>query len=207
MTVGLEGSSTPATALRCPKCAMPFEPGVSQGVTSLQCQACRSVLTVALLPAFVSPPEAISTSSGTLASEGEAACFFHPEKRADQTCERCGRFICTLCDMPFGGRHLCPKCLDSSKMAELIPVRFVGGYAAMLCGIIPIIFFPCGCIYAVPLTGPFSIALAMMTWKKPGSLVHGPRHGMAVVGMIGGLLQLLGTIGGIVGIVYAVKHG
>ncbi len=161
----------------------------------VQCGACRSTLSVALFPAFSDPPEAVSTASGEKATEGEAACFFHPEKRAECTCERCGRFICTLCDMPFGGRHLCPKCLDSSKMAELVPNRFVGAYMSMLLGIVPLFLFPLLCFY--PISGCAAIIYAFWSWKKPGSLVHGPRHGMAIAGILGGFLQILifgGTI-------------
>ena len=26
-------------------------------------------------------------------------------------CGRCGRFLCALCDLDIGGRHLCPACV------------------------------------------------------------------------------------------------
>ena len=46
-------------------------------------------------------------------------------------CDRCGRFLCRLCDLDFGdGRHLCPECLRAGRapggMLELVnerPVR------------------------------------------------------------------------------------
>src|SRR5215207_8892602 len=121
MTAGLEGSRSPVAALRCPNCSLPFEPESAAPLAEFECSACRSSLSVSVFPSFHSPPEEISTSSGAKAAEGEAVCFFHPEKRAECTCERCGRFICALCDFPLAGKHLCPKCLDSSKLPELIP--------------------------------------------------------------------------------------
>jgi len=207
MTDGFEGSSLSARALRCPKCALPFEPGAAVSLMDVACSACRSRLSVALFPAFESPPEAISTASGEKAGEGEAACFFHSEKRADCTCDRCGRFICALCDLPFAGRHFCPKCLDTSKLEELVSTRFVGGYVSMLCGVVPLVFFPLGCIYIIPITGPAAVGFALWSWKKPGSLVHGPRHGMALAGLIGGTIQLLAMAAGIAAVGYKLFHG
>jgi hypothetical protein len=140
--------------------------------------------------------------------EGEAACFFHGEKRAERSCERCGRFICALCDMPLGDKHVCPKCLDSSKMPELIPSKFVGGYFSMLCGLVPVIFFPIflGCFYLLPVTGGAAIGFGLWSWRKPGSVVQGPRHGMALTGIIGGVIQFLILAGMLGFIVFAVKH-
>src|SRR3954447_23540425 len=102
MTAELEGSSSPTAALRCPKCATPFEPEPALAGGAMECSRCLSNLAFALFPAFYAPPAAVSTASGERAGEGEAVCFFHPEKRAECACDRCGRFICALCDLPFG---------------------------------------------------------------------------------------------------------
>ena len=201
---GLEGLSSPATALRCPKCSTPFEPDLALPVGRMECSHCLSSISFVLFPAFHNPPEAISMASGVRAAEGEAVCFFHPEKRAECTCDRCGRFVCELCDLPFGNRHLCPKCMDTSKLPELVTSRFVGAYAAMLIGILPL-FFPC--FYFFPFTGTAAMILGGWSWKKPGSLVYGPRHAMAVVGVLTGFLQLLALVGIIMGFIYVIKHG
>jgi hypothetical protein len=209
MMAGLEGTSLPAAALRCPNCSLPFEPAAVGTLAEVQCAACQSTLSVCTFRGLQAPPKAVSTASGEQAAEGEAVCFFHPEKRAECSCERCGRFICALCDMPLAGRHLCPKCLDSSKLPELVPSKFVGGYFSMLCGIVPIVFFPIfmGCFYVLPITGGAAIGFGLWSWRKPGSVVQGPRHGMAVLGIIGGILQI-GFLIGMVGLMYyAIKHG
>ena len=39
--------------------------------------------------------------------EGEAACFYHAEKRATVACSACGRFLCALCDLDFSDHHFC----------------------------------------------------------------------------------------------------
>jgi hypothetical protein len=169
------------------------------------CPVCRSGLVIRLMPAFAQPPETISTASGERALEGEAVCFFHPEKRATVACERCGRFLCALCDVPFGGKHLCPSCLDVTKLPELVNRRVVWGHLAATLGILPLVLF---CFYPLYfVTGPAAIFIALWKWKAPGSLVRGPRHGLAILGIIGGCLQLAVVTGIIFAIYSSIRRG
>jgi hypothetical protein len=189
------GTST--TTLTCPKCAFLLHPEAlaPRGRTGLvDCPACRSVLHVALFPAFSAPPERVSTSSGERAVEGESVCFFHPEKRADITCDRCGRFLCALCDVPFAGRHICPACLDASKMPELNNQRVDWDKLAATVGWLPILLSPmCFPFFFLAFaTGPGAIALALLKWRGEGSLVHGRRRWLSIFGIVGGLLQIGG---------------
>src|SRR5262249_43696258 len=141
---------------------------------------------------------AVSTASGERATEGEAVCFFHPEKRAATSCERCGRFLCALCDVPFGGKHLCPTCLDASKLPDLVNRRIVWSQMSLIVGFLPFLLG----IFCSPFSfgifligGPAAIILALWKWRQPGSVVHGQRHWMAILAIIGGLLQLAACVG------------
>jgi hypothetical protein len=192
------------TALRCPKCALGLDPAVAGTGAELTCPACRTHFIAQLFPAFVSPVQMVSTASGERAVEGEAVCFFHPEKGASVACERCGRFLCALCDVPLGGKHLCPSCLDTTKMPELVNRRLIWSQLSMLVGILPIVF---ACLYPFyVITGPAAIFLGIWKWKAPGSLVRGPRRGLAVVGIIGGTVQILIIAGAVFGLYYAIKN-
>lgn len=194
------GAPPAGQVIRCPKCSLSLETAVFAPGTWVDCPACRSQLTATFFPAMTNPPEAVTTASGERAIEGEAVCFFHPEKRAAVSCQKCGRFLCTLCDVPFGGKHLCPSCLDSAKLPELLSKRLVWGQLALILGWLPL---PAG-IFCFPLwfiilgacfiTGPAAIFVGLWGWKKPPSLVHGHRHAMAVLGMLGGLLQIAGLV-------------
>ena len=53
--------------------------------------------------------------------EGEASCFQHAEKRAKTACERCGRFLCELCDVVLRGHHYCAGCLEQATSSGDIP--------------------------------------------------------------------------------------
>ena len=194
------GAPPAGQVMRCPKCSLSLETAVFAPGVWVDCPACRSQLSATFFPALTNPPEVVTTASGERAIEGEAVCFFHPEKRAAVSCQKCGRFLCALCDVPFGGKHLCPTCLDSTKLPELLNRRVVWGNLAMLTGMLPI----AGMILCAPLwiiflggaffTGPAAIFIAIWGWKKPPSLVHGHRHGMAIMGLVGGLLQIAGLV-------------
>jgi hypothetical protein len=198
-----------AATLACPKCAFVLHPDSAAGGGPVDCPACRSVLHIALFPAFTDPPEQVSTSSGEQALTGESACFFHPEKRADTTCDSCGRFLCTLCDVPFAGRHLCPACLDATKLPELQTTRVDWDKLTAMIGWLPIVLAPvCFPFFFIVLgTGPGAIVLGLWTWRREGSLVHGRRHWLSVLGMAGGLLQIAGVAFIIWGIIYSTKRG
>ena len=141
--------------------------------------------------------------SGERAMEGEAVCFFHPGKRAELSCSRCGRFVCSLCEMPIGSERVCPTCLasglDDGKMEELITRRVVWGQLALILGLLPLLTmrWPFWVI-----TGPAAIGVAIYGWNQPGSLVRGRRRIAGILGLLLGVVQL-----GVVGfIVYAIRE-
>jgi hypothetical protein len=45
----------------------------------------------------------------------QSTCFFHPDKAFQACCQRCGRFLCALCDLQLGAQHVCPTCFDRGR--------------------------------------------------------------------------------------------
>jgi hypothetical protein len=160
--------------------------------TPTTCPGCRSELHGAIFPAFWQTSRIQLRSER--AEEGEAACFFHPEKKAAVACERCGRFVCTLCAVDLHGRSLCASCLGqglgSGKIPDLVNSRFLWSQLALALGFLPLIV-SVGILPALPFTGAAAIFVAIYGWKKPGSLVQGPRRWAAVLGLICGIAQLV----------------
>src|SRR4051812_32058662 len=107
--------ATAPPAVRCPACYFMLPgPWVEGGETPCECVRCHQLLRIAVFPTtLLAPP--MPTQTGARAMEGDATCFFHPTKRAERPCDRCGRFLCTLCDLPVGTRHLCPSCLKAGS--------------------------------------------------------------------------------------------
>ena len=55
-----------------------------------------------------------NTNAATALSD-QATCFFHPDKVFQACCQRCGRFVCALCDLQLGAEHVCPACFERGR--------------------------------------------------------------------------------------------
>src|SRR6202041_77007 len=111
------GSSTgaatglPQTAggtVACPSCRGAVTPTeVPSGWQS--CPYCQKRLRIRIWPVARQKTNAAS------AMPEQATCFFHPEKAFEACCQRCGRFLCTLCDLQLGAEHVCPTCFERGR--------------------------------------------------------------------------------------------
>lgn len=79
--------------------------------------------------------------------EAAGACANHPRNAAVTSCERCGIFICALCELNVDGTKYCPACFDRLAQEGAIAsaqVRFrdYGGLAmvASVIGLFTVIF-------------------------------------------------------------------
>ena len=194
-------------ALACPQCGLALAPDALGSGRSAVCPRCQSELHGAIFPAFWKGGDDLA-GRAQQAGEGEAVCFFHPENRAALSCERCGRFICSVCEFTIGTRHICPSCLSSGlageKLPELIPWRFIWADAALFMGIMPL-FLGIFVWPFIAFSGAAAIFLALFGWKRPCSLPRGRRRWAAIVGIIGGLLQIGIWLGAIV-LLYSLRN-
>ena len=55
-------------------------------------------------------------TSAAAAMPDQATCFFHPDKAFQACCQRCGRFVCALCDLQLGAEHVCPTCFERGRV-------------------------------------------------------------------------------------------
>ena len=183
-------------AVACPACGFGLAPETIRRENEIACPHCHALVSGEFFPVFWWPPAA-GSGLADRADDGDAVCFFHPENRAALSCDRCGRFVCTVCDMPLGARHLCPTCLSSGlgaeKLPELIVRRFHWSNSALLAGLLPLVAFFIWPVFVV--TGPLAIFCALFGWKRPGSLPRGRRRWVAVIGLVLGVVQLAVWIG------------
>ena len=56
-------------------------------------------------------------ANAAAALSNQATCFFHPDKAFQACCQRCGRFVCALCDLQLGAEHVCPACFERGRGA------------------------------------------------------------------------------------------
>lgn len=122
----------------------------------------------------------------------EASCFYHPEQRAAESCGRCGRFLCALCDLEIGSEHLCPTCFEggrkSGKLSQVQNRRTLYDSLALSLAILPMIVWPLTII-----TAPLVLFISVYYWKKPLSIIPRTR-GRFVWAIIFALLQIAGWI-------------
>src|SRR5258705_2393641 len=123
-----------APTIACPKCHTPVpESSVNSGHLE-KCSSCSVPLQVEVFPALFQGIQTGKTGE-TIVVEGEASCFYHPQKRASIPCSSCGRFLCALCDVELNGQHICPVCLDvgqkKGKLTELENKRTLYDSAAL----------------------------------------------------------------------------
>ena len=175
----------------CSQCSAPLTQHALQTGGSLRCPACQAQLELEVFPALHRPQTRGGTAERILV-EGEAGCFYHPEKRAVIPCDACGRFLCTLCDLEFNNQHFCPNCLQArqnqEQMPELVNRRLLYDSSALLLTLLMTLFFCVWFLWIV--SAPVAIFLAVLSWKKPGSILHSNRW-RAVLAIVLALIQLV----------------
>ena len=177
------------SVLVCPNCRTPLPGEFFNSPGMSNCYSCNTPLQVHAFPALF---RKLTTgkSGENMMQEGAATCFFHAQKRAIVPCDACGRFLCALCDMEVGGRHLCPQCASSGakkgKVKDLQNRRDLYDNFALLLAIAPLPFS-----YLTIITAPVSLYYCAQYWNTEISVV--PRSKTRfVVAIILSSLQLVG---------------
>ena len=158
--------------IQCEKCqtAIPAEQWNSS--VAIPCPGCNTPLLAIVFPAVARTLEV--TAPQAKEGEGEAGCYYHDSTRAATTCQECGRFLCPLCGLDAGARHICPNCfnglLKPGNMPEFAQRRTLYDSIALTAAVLPNLFLIT--IYLTFLTAPAVVGFSIWSWKKPGSVIH-----------------------------------
>lgn len=126
-----------------------------------------------------------------------AACANHSGNAAVTSCQRCGLFICALCEMNTGNGTFCPSCFErvrtetlqsGARYRDYASMAISGAVIGLLCSFIPV--------------GPFVIY-----WGYKGiqqRRAEGVRPVGPIVAMVLGSLSTLGMIAAFVAIMAAI---
>jgi hypothetical protein len=182
--LALTGDWIRSGAIVCPYCSRPFHADAFQPPQ-------RKVRAVAVIEAF---------------PEGANACANHAGNAAVTSCQRCGLFICSLCDMNIGEGSYCPSCFDRVRAeGELGGVaKQYPDYASMarvsaLAGLLFSLF-----LLGIPLG-----ALTLYYARKGAQqrrFERDPTWGMTIAAIIG-LLEILGGVAIIAVFIWAIGKG
>ena len=155
-------------AVVCQRCYSALPAFDDDEVRCVQCGAHARLL---LFPALLTPPKRGRPGEALLV-DGQSSCFYHPEKAAVIPCETCGRFLCTLCDIELGDRHVCPGCLasdESDARTGLDAQRALPDAVALdlaLVSIIPLFW------WVAVFTAPMVLFLCVQYWNTETSVVE-----------------------------------
>ena len=153
----------------CGKCKAHISfPLASPSITSF-CSSCGTDVNAEVFPALLKG-QAPADKGETIVIDDESSCFFHPKKKAAIVCEGCGRFLCSLCDIEFKGRHLCSTCIESGakkgKDGEMRKDMTYYDEIALTLAIFPLILF-----YITVITAPIALYIAIRHWNTPLSAI------------------------------------
>lgn len=180
-----------SAAVLCPSCYTPLPPSHFNLGSFTPCPACQAKIQAAVFPAAFRPAAAGQSGERILIA-GESSCFYHEQKKAVVPCDVCGRFLCALCDMDLGGKHLCPQCLGSGRekgsLQQLETQRITYDKGALLLALIPMVLFVLWAFTLV--TAPIAVFLGIMAHFKPNSILGFSRW-KAIAAIVIGLFQIL----------------
>ena len=148
------------------------------------CASCGSLNRVRVFPAaFAQQAPAVPER----AAEGEAACFDHPGKKAVAACQQCGRFVCQLCAVEFAAETWCPSCVAAgagrARAATSESARTLYDSLALTLPLVTLLVWPFTIVAA-----PATLALTLLKWRQPLSLVRRSRWRF-IVGAAVGLVE------------------
>jgi AhpD family alkylhydroperoxidase len=155
------------------------------------CPTCRAPVSALVFPALL---RGTGGSAAELAVEGsEAACFYHARKKAVVPCDRCGRFLCALCQVELSGENWCPSCIvlhrKQGKLAGLDNRRMLYDNIALLLAVTPlvtVVFW-----FFTLITAPATLFVVIRYWRAPSSLVPRTKTRFVIAGVVA-VLQLAG---------------
>jgi len=154
--------------MNCTRCGAAFGEDVFMAGGTDRCPSCGAPVRMEVFPALWRPLAPLRDEG--LPGEGEASCFHHPRKKAVVVCQRCGRFLCRLCDLEIDGTHLCSACIEASlkkgRLQALEPRRVLYGRIALALAVWPALL-----VWPTLLTAPAAVYVAVRYWKAPSSLV------------------------------------
>jgi len=132
------------------------------------CPQCAAAIQAEVFPALFRPA-GVGLQGEDVLTADESTCFYHPAKKAVIACESCGRFLCSLCDINFGGKHLCPRCIETGankgKMETLKNDATHFDSIAVTVAIVGMLIF-----YLSFITAPIAIYMSIRYWNTQQSV-------------------------------------
>lgn len=180
--------------ISCTYCHQLIPAGYYNTPDLIPCPSCRTPVKMDVFSAFYRGLQ--PGKEGEILIDDQASCFYHPQKKAVLLCDHCGRFLCALCDVELGGRHLCPACLETGKkkgrIINLDRHRVLYDGVALRLALFPMII-----VWLTIVTAPIAIYLSIRHWNSPTSVIKRTKVRF-ILAIVISSLQILAWATGIV---------
>ena len=121
--------------------------------------------------------EVVQNNKLTAVEDGEASCFYHPDRLATGICGACGVFVSDLWSAQWGSETVCLKCLERLRDGKPDPRfesrRVLWDNITLFIATVPLVLFFLWVFWIV--TGPAALILSFYHRKKSGKMVPGFR--------------------------------
>jgi len=127
------------------------------------CFACHTKYALTEFPALRAT-RVVSHARDADTAANDATCFFHPQNQAEAVCDSCGRFLCSVCAVNYGGRILCPTCIAAGKTtpaAKILSSEWNPDGLSLLLATVPIFM-----IFPTLVTAPAALIVLALNWNK-----------------------------------------
>jgi hypothetical protein len=187
----MPSESRTQVAVRCPWCRQPLDHAALTTNPALACPNCSNVFEAVR---FDPPPVTLLVAElATTGPEGGQPCGLHPRNAAIAGCERCGAFVCALCEVNADERALCPGCFDRLASEDLLPgirssFRNYPGLAGLTAGLGCLVYF-----FSI-FFGPLAIYYAVKGLRQKDRM----KESDAIVGLWAALI--LGILESLIGL-------
>jgi len=135
----------------------------------LACRGCAKLVFTDVFPAALRPAAAGAQAQALLIDD-DSSCFYHPRKAAVHECQRCGRFLCALCDIEFGNEHLCSQCLEKGRSQGKMPAvqreTILYDNIALALAVYPLLT-----MWLSVLGAPAALFVALRYWRRTRSIL------------------------------------
>jgi uncharacterized paraquat-inducible protein A len=184
--------------LNCGSCNSRLSFPLPEQTVIKPCPSCGQTIEVNVFPSLFRLPE-MGKSGEKLTVPDESSCFYHPQNKAVVPCSGCGRFLCSLCDVDWGGKSLCPVCIQSGEnkgeMAQGKTNYVYYDEVALALAVFPLLIF-----YFTLVTAPMALYFAIRYFRTPISAT--PRNRWRfILAIVISTAQIVGWIAGFAAII------
>jgi hypothetical protein len=192
--------------LSCGHCRSPLPAYMFASSEAAPCPNCYRPVRAMLWPARAK--DLAGTLPTAAAVLEESTCFYHPQNKASIVCDSCGRIICSLCDLPLDGQHICPECLNTGIRKDSITVAksevTLYDSLALALAVLPPFLYPLTIFTFI--TSPMALWFSIRHWNKPQGIVPRRSKLRFTLAIIASVAMILAIISFVVLIIWGINQ-